>query len=86
MPSNNDRLEALRKREAALREAIAFEKVRQQKKNEKDDARLHSIIGEALVNNAALHPDFELMLKGILKSQKSFTDGEAKLLRMKGWL
>lgn len=86
MPSNSERLDALRKREAALRDAIAFEKVRQQKRLEKENARVFSIVGEALVTNAALHPDFELMLKSILKSSKSFTEGEAKLLRMKGWL
>lgn len=80
------KLEALRKREAALKNAIAIEKVRQQKQEEKDEARLHSIIGAALVQNAAKHADFELMLKGILKSATSFSDGEKKLLRAKGWL
>ncbi len=82
----NGKLEALRRREEALKAAIAQEKVRQQKRREKDDARLHSIIGEALVGNAAKHPDFELMLKGILKSATSFSDGDKKLLRAKGWL
>ncbi|WP_263351368.1 hypothetical protein [Acidicapsa acidisoli] len=82
----NSRIEALRKREAALREAIAMEKVRQQKKDEKDDARLHLIIGGALVRNAAQHSDYELMLKSVLTSMTTFTDGEKKLLRAKGWL
>jgi hypothetical protein len=91
MPNNsatngNDRIEALRRRQAALREQVARELVRQQKKNERDEARLHSIIGGVLLRNAARHPDFELMLKSLLKSTTSFSDSEAKLLRAKGWL
>jgi len=82
----NDRLEALRTREATIKAAIAQEKVRQQKRDEKDEARLHSIVGEALVRNAKQHPDFELMLKGILKSATTLGESEKKLLRSKGWL
>jgi hypothetical protein len=82
----NSKLEALRKREAALKAAIAIEKVRQQKREEKEEARLHSIIGQALLQNAHQHPDFELMLKGILKSATTFGESEKKLLRAKGWL
>ena len=86
MPNTQDKLEALRRKEAALKAAIAVEKVRQQKRDEKDVARLYSIVGEALVSNALKHPDFELMLKGILKNSTNFSDGEKKLLRAKGWL
>jgi len=82
----NEKLEALRKREATLKAAIAAELVRQQKKKEKEDARLCSIIGAALIQNARNHPDFELMLKSVLQSSTSLTDSERKLLRAKGWL
>ncbi len=82
----SSKLEALRKREAALREAIAAEKVRQQKRSEKEEARLHSIVGQALVQNARQHPDFELMLKSILKSAATLGESEKKLLQAKGWL
>ena len=81
-----NRIEALRKREQALKAAIAQEKVRQQKRDEKDAARLHSIVGRALLENAAKHADFELMLKSILQANTSFSDGEMKLLRAKGWV
>jgi hypothetical protein len=83
---NNAKLEALHKREAVLKAAIAIEKVRQQKKDEKDEARLHTIIGSTLVLNAAKHADFNLMLKGILKNSTSLSDSETKLLRGKGWI
>jgi hypothetical protein len=82
----NEKLEALRKREAALKSAIAAELVRQQKKKEKEDARLCSIIGTALVQNAAAHPDFELMLKSVLKTSTTLGDSDKRLLRAKGWL
>ena len=84
--STNEKLEALRRRQAALREQMAIELVRLQKKNERDEARLHAIVGEALVLNARQHPDFELMLKGILKSATNLGESEKKLLRTKGWL
>jgi len=86
MAIDSGKLEALRKREAALKAAIAMEKIRQQKRDEKDASRLHSIIGQALVQSAREHSDFELMLKGILKSASTLGDSEKKLLRAKGWL
>lgn len=82
----NEKLEALRKREATLKAAIAAELVRQQKKKEKEDARLCSIIGAALLQNAAKHDDFALMLRGILKTSTSYSDSDIRLLRAKGWL
>jgi hypothetical protein len=79
------KLEALRKKEADLKAAIAVEKVRQQRQAEKEEARLCSIIGAALVQKAAAHPDFESMLKSVLRSSTSPSDSDKKLLRAKGW-
>ena len=84
--NKTDKLENLRKKQAALRSKIAIELVRQQKKNAEDDARLFSIIGAVLVGNAAMHPDFESMLKSILQTSTSLTEKDKKLLRSKGWL
>lgn len=84
--SINSKLDALRSREASLKAAIATEKVRQQKRDEKDTARLFSIIGAALVQNAAKHPDFELMLKGVLRTATTFNDSEKNFLKARGWL
>jgi hypothetical protein len=81
----NDRLEALRKREQSVREAIAAEKVRQQKRQAKDDARLHSVIGEALALHAARSDDFKLMLQQVLQSA-ALTDADRNFLKTKGWL
>lgn len=85
MTTKNGKLEALRRREAALREAIAQEKVRQQKRKEKDDARLFLIVGAALVHNAAQAPDFRLMLKQVLQVAE-LRDSDRAFLTGKGWL
>jgi hypothetical protein len=81
----NEKLEALRKREAALRAAIATEKVRQQKRHEKENARLFSIVGAALLQNAEQSSDFRLMLKQILQSA-DLRDTDRSFLVGKGWL
>jgi len=85
MTTNNAKLEALRKREAALRAAIAAEKVRQQNRREKDDARLFAVVGEALTRYAQQSPDFELMLKQVLQAA-AMRDSDRAFLAGKGWL
>jgi uncharacterized membrane protein len=82
----SDRIAALRKREQALKAAIAAEQIKRQKREQRIHARLVEIIGEALLQNAAKHPDFEAMLKSILKTTTTIGDSEKKLLREKGWL
>jgi hypothetical protein len=83
-PKVNGRLEALRKRQDALKTAIALEIVREQKKKERDEARLFSIIGAAAMRYAAKHPEFRLALKDVLQAATSLGDGERKLLREAG--
>jgi hypothetical protein len=81
----NEKLESLRRKEAALKAAIATEKVRQQKRKEKEDARLFSIVGEVLVKNAAQSPDFQLMLKQVLQSA-ALRETDRVFLAAKAWL
>jgi hypothetical protein len=82
---NANKLAALRKREAALKAAIAQEQVRQQKLKEKRHARLAAIIGAALLEEAVRVPDFELLLKQTLK--KAVKDDKAvKFLTEMRWL
>lgn len=82
---NANRLTVLRKREAALKAAIAQEQVRQQKRREKDRARLAAIIGAALLEEAGRVPDFELLLRQTLK--KAVKDDKAvKFLTEMRWL
>lgn len=83
--SGGDKLEALRKREAALKAAIAAEKVRQLKRKEKDDARVFAVVGEALARYAEQSPDFRLMLKQVLQAAE-LRDTDRAFLAGKGWL
>ena len=84
-PNGNERIEALRKREADIKAKIAVERVRQQRRLSKEFDRVKSIVGGALLANASQHPDFELLLKGILRDA-ALEESEKKLLRSKGWL
>jgi hypothetical protein len=81
----NAKLEALRKREAAVKTAIAAEKVRQQKRKQNDDARVALIVGEALIRYAGQSPDFRLMLKQVLQSAE-LRDAQRAFLALEGWL
>jgi hypothetical protein len=81
----NGKLEALRKRETALREAIAKEKIREQKTKAKAHGREAQVIGEALLDHAEHTPDFKLVLKQILASA-SVDDAARKFLAARGWV
>ena len=81
----NERLEALHKREAILKTAIAQERVRLQKRNEKDAERVASVIGGALVRYAEKASDFRLMISQVLQSAE-LTDSDRSFLKKRGWL
>jgi hypothetical protein len=81
----NSRISALLKREAALKTAIAAEKVREQKRREKDAAREAAVIGEALLFHAKQSPDFRLMLKQVLQSAVR-RDTDRAFIAERGWL
>jgi len=76
---NADRLAALRKREAALKAAIAQEQVRQQKRREKLQTKLASVIGMIVLEESRRVPDFELLLRQTLK-RAAKDDKTAKFL------
>jgi hypothetical protein len=82
--NGNARLEALRQREAALKVAITQERVRVQKKRERDTARLAAVIGEALLQHAGRSPEFTRMLRQLLQTVE-LTSGQRSFLTEKGW-
>jgi pantoate kinase len=79
----NDKLETLRKKEAALKEAIALEKIRQQKRLEKERARLASAIGECVLADLETNPQLRQFLEESLK--RNANPHVAELLRARGW-
>jgi hypothetical protein len=85
MEDGNGKIESLRKREAALKAAIAAETQKQQKREAKNRQRLADLIGTALVDQAGSSPDLQLMLKQILSG--AVTDVSARrFLEERGWL
>lgn len=85
MDNGNGKIEALRKREAALKAAIAAEQVRQQKRKQKTEGREFAAIGEALVKYAGQSTEFKLMLTQVLASAVT-DDLTRKFLAGRGWL
>lgn len=83
--NGNGKLDALRRRKAALEAALATELLKQQKANAKLAAREYATVGEALVKYAAQSPDFHLMLKQVLASAVT-DDAARKFLAGRGWL
>jgi hypothetical protein len=83
--NGNGRIEALKKREAEIRARIAEERVRQQRRAEKEYERLKTIVGGALLANAAEDPTFAAHLKERLQ-KAVVAESEQSFLRSKGWL
>src|SRR5271157_4519818 len=83
--NGNGKIEALRKREAAIKAALAAEQVKQQKRKERDNARLASIIGAALIEVCAKQPEsVGVMVKQILAAS-SLRETDRAFLTAKGW-
>jgi len=89
MPNNsggsNDRIDALLRREAQLKAAIAAEKVRRQKRREKEEERLAGIVGRVLLERAYKSDDFHLMIGQVLQSS-DLSDAERSFVSRKGWI
>ena len=81
----SSKIETLRKREAALKAAIAAEQVKQQKLKTKKQQRLEALIGNALVTKAEASPEFHLMVNDLL--DEAIADTKLRILLAElGWL
>jgi hypothetical protein len=65
---NGSRLDALRKREASLKAAIAEEQRRHQRRSARAHARLVSLLGSTVIAHTARDPNFKLMLQQVLRT------------------
>jgi hypothetical protein len=81
--ANEGKLESLHRREQALRAAIAEEKVRRQKKAEKERARTAIVLGECLLVDLEANPQLGPLIEESLKRKASPRDAE--FLRARGW-
>jgi hypothetical protein len=82
--NGNEKIEALRKRETALKAAIAAEQVRQQKLKNKLAAKECAEIGEAIVRYARQSAEFKTMLFQVLPVV--VTEDKARFLKERGWM
>lgn len=86
MENGSERIEALRKRETAIKAALAAEQVKLQQRKERENARLFSIVGAALVQNATKNPGtFGAMVKQVLAASE-LRETDRAFLAAKGWL
>ena len=87
LTNGNGKIEALRKREAALKAAIAAEHVRQQKAKAKLQAREFAAVGEALCTYGSQSPEFHSALKQMVAAAITVANEAArKFLSSRGWL
>jgi hypothetical protein len=82
----SSRLDALMRRKAELASALRTEREKRKAIEEKERERLSLIVGRALLANAAQYPDFDLMLRGVLKTTIKPGSAELNYLKAKGWL
>jgi hypothetical protein len=92
MPNNSgnngnghNRLQALLRREAALKSAIAAEKVKEQKSREKERDRLYGIVGAICVRDGEETPEYKAMLIRVMQGAE-MSDAERAFLMRMGWL
>jgi hypothetical protein len=77
------RIEALRRREKTLKAAIATEQLRLQKRREKAQARLVSIVGSCLLSDLEANPQLAILLQESLK--RCVDPRDIEFLRAHGW-
>jgi hypothetical protein len=86
MTNAAQKLNALLKREAAIKKALRAEKAKRRDREEQDRERLKAIIGNALLQDAEQYPDFDLMIRSVLKTTIKPGSSEFNFLKTKGWL
>jgi hypothetical protein len=80
----NPRIRVLLRRIEESRSALAEERVREQKRAERENARLALIVGSVLVREGDDSPDFRDMLIRILRGS-GINASDAAFLAKKGW-
>jgi hypothetical protein len=83
--TENSSLDKCAQKVAAAIAAFKTEKVKQQKRREREDARAQAIVGRAVVDYASKFADFRLMINQVLQSA-AFSDSDRAFLTKKGWL
>ncbi len=84
---SKERIEALMKRETALRAALAAERMKQAKLDAKDLKKEFATVGEVLVLYSRQSAEFKTMLKQVLPVAAAVADESAqRFLKTRGWI
>jgi hypothetical protein len=83
--NRNKRIDALLRREAELKAAIAVEKVKEQKRRDKERERLCAIVGSICVRDGEETPEYKAMLIRTMQGA-DMSDGDRAFLVRMGWL
>jgi hypothetical protein len=83
--NENEKIEALRRRKAALDAALVQEIGKQQKTEAKNLKREFATVGEALVKYSRENADFKLMLTQVLPAAITDDSSTRNFLRGRGW-
>jgi|HubBroStandDraft_1064217.scaffolds.fasta_scaffold469833_2 hypothetical protein len=83
--NSNPKIEALLQKIAESRSALAEERVRDQKKAERESNRLNLIVGGVMVREGEDSPEFRDMLIRILRGSDIAESAKAFLVK-RGWL
>ena len=84
MSKSAARLEALLRKQDTLKAALAEARLQQQRRQEKEAARIAAIVGAALVRAAETSQSLKTMLTQVLQTA-DLSESERKYLNRKGW-
>lgn len=83
--TSNEKLEALKKREAQLKAKITALQAREAAQARKEDTRLKVLVGAALLADANLHAETLNLLRAVLP-RAVVAQRDRDFLKAKGWL
>jgi hypothetical protein len=83
--AGNDKIEALRKREAEIRAKIAAEETKRRKRDEKELNRIKLLVGGAFLADVEKNPDTRAGVVTVLE-RAIVAPKDRAFLKEKGWL
>jgi hypothetical protein len=85
MTTANPKLEALRKKEAAIKAQIARAEAKQKGQERKEDTRLKVLVGAAILSDVMHHPETRAGVQAVL-NRAIIAERDREFLKVKGWL
>lgn len=83
--AGNDKIEALRKREAEIRAKIAAEETKRRKREEKEESRVKLLVGGAFLADVEKNPDTRAGVVAVI-DRAITNEKDRAFLKAQGWL